>query len=67
MAAKFLGQFLLERGTLTPAQLLAALDAQRASNPLLGELAIADHPSGGDLCQRGIQRTAAAVRRALGG
>ena len=30
MAAKFLGQFLLERGTLTPAQLLAALDAQRA-------------------------------------
>ena len=42
MAAKFLGQFLLERGTLTPAQLLAALDAQRASNPLLGELAI--HP-----------------------
>ena len=40
MAAKFLGQFLLERGTLTPAQLLAALDAQRASNPLLGELAI---------------------------
>lgn len=40
MAAKFLGQFLLERGTLTPAQLLAALDAQRASNPLLGELAV---------------------------
>lgn len=40
MAAKFLGQFLLERGTITPAQLLAALDAQRASNPLLGELAV---------------------------
>ena len=31
MAAKFLGQFLLERGTITSAQLLAALDAQRAS------------------------------------
>ena len=40
MAAKFLGQFLLERGTITSAQLLAALDAQRASNPLLGELAV---------------------------
>ena len=40
MAAKFLGQFLLERGTITSAQLLAALDAQRASNPLLGELAM---------------------------
>ena len=40
MAAKFLGQFLLERGTISSAQLLAALDAQRASNPLLGELAL---------------------------
>jgi hypothetical protein len=40
MAAKFLGQFLLERGTISSAQLLAALDAQRASNPLLGELAV---------------------------
>jgi hypothetical protein len=40
MAAKFLGQFLLERGTISSAQLLAALDAQRASNPLLGELAM---------------------------
>lgn len=39
MAAKFLGQFLLERGAITTPQLLAALDAQRASNPLLGELA----------------------------
>jgi hypothetical protein len=39
MAAKFLGQFLLERGSITSPQLLAALDAQRASNPLLGELA----------------------------
>ena len=36
MAAKFLGQFLLERGTLTPAQLLAALDAQHiAANDAL--------------------------------
>lgn len=39
MAAKFLGQFLLEKGSITPQQLLSALDAQRASNPLLGELA----------------------------
>ena len=31
MAAKFLGQFLLERGTITSAQLLAALDAQAPS------------------------------------
>jgi len=40
MAVKFLGQFLLERGLITPAQLLAATEAQRASNPLLGELAV---------------------------
>ncbi|WP_129136790.1 chemotaxis protein CheX [Luteimonas sp. YGD11-2] len=40
MAAKFLGQFLLERGVITAAQLLAAIEAQRASNPLLGELAV---------------------------
>lgn len=40
MAAKFLGQFLLERGALTAPQLLAAIEAQRASNPLLGELAV---------------------------
>ncbi|MBS7456959.1 chemotaxis protein CheX [Coralloluteibacterium stylophorae] len=39
MAAKFLGQFLLEKGAITREQLLAALDAQQASNPLLGELA----------------------------
>lgn len=39
MAAKFLGQFLLENGSITKQQLLAALEAQRASNPLLGELA----------------------------
>jgi len=41
MAAKFLGQFLLERGVITAPQLLAAIEAQRASNPLLGELAVA--------------------------
>ncbi|TWH05993.1 MULTISPECIES: chemotaxis protein CheX [Pseudoxanthomonas] len=40
MAVKFLGQFLLERGLITPQQLLAATEAQRASNPLLGELAV---------------------------
>lgn len=40
MSAKFLGQFLLERGVITAPQLLAAIDAQRASNPLLGELAV---------------------------
>lgn len=40
MTAKFLGQFLLERGVITAQQLLAAIEAQRASNPLLGELAV---------------------------
>ena len=40
MAAKFLGQFLLERGVITAPQLLAAIEAQRASNPLLGEIAV---------------------------
>lgn len=40
MAVKFLGQYLLERGVITPAQLLSAIQAQRASNPLLGELAV---------------------------
>lgn len=39
MAVKFLGQFLLEKGTINKQQLLAALEAQHASNPLLGELA----------------------------
>ncbi len=43
MAVKFLGQFLLERDVITPAQLLAAIEAQRASNPLLGELAVQQH------------------------
>jgi hypothetical protein len=41
MAAKFFGQFLLEKGVLDAAQLLRALDVQRASNPALGEIAVA--------------------------
>lgn len=41
MAAKFLGQYLLEEGLIDRQQLLDALDAQRASNPVLGELAVA--------------------------
>lgn len=40
MSVKFLGQFLMERGVISPSQLLAAIEAQRASNPLLGELAV---------------------------
>lgn len=40
MAAKFLGQFLLEQGLIDRQQLLDALQAQRASNPLLGALAV---------------------------
>lgn len=41
MAAKFFGQFLLEKGVIDSAQLLRALDLQRTSNPALGELACA--------------------------
>lgn len=40
MAAKFFGQFLLEKGLISSAQLLRALDLQRGSNPVLGELAV---------------------------
>ncbi|TCZ88665.1 chemotaxis protein CheX [Lysobacter sp. N42] len=40
MAAKFFGQFLLEKGVISSAQLLRALDVQRASNPALGEIAV---------------------------
>lgn len=40
MAAKFFGQFLLEKGVITSVQLLRALDVQRASNPALGEIAV---------------------------
>lgn len=39
MAAKFLGQYLLEAGLINRQQLLDALEAQRASSPRLGELA----------------------------
>lgn len=39
MAAKFLGQVLLEQGLINKDQLLEALEIQRASNPMLGELA----------------------------
>ena len=39
MAAKFFGQFLLEKGVIDAAQLLRALEVQRTSNPALGELA----------------------------
>ncbi|GAB1595728.1 chemotaxis protein CheX [Lysobacter claricitrinus] len=44
MAAKFFGQFLLEKGVIDAAQLLRALEIQRVSNPALGELA----------CERGM-------------
>lgn len=40
MAAKFFGQYLLEKGVITSQQLLRALDVQRTSNPALGELAV---------------------------
>ena len=39
MAAKFFGQFLLENGAIDREQLLEALEIQRRSNPMLGELA----------------------------
>ena len=39
MAAKFFGQFLLEKGAIDAQQLLRALEVQRVSNPALGELA----------------------------
>jgi len=39
MAAKFFGQFLLESGLIDSQQLLRALELQRESNPVLGELA----------------------------
>lgn len=44
MAAKFFGQFLLEKGVIDAQQLLRALEIQRVSNPALGELA----------CERGM-------------
>lgn len=39
MAAKFFGQFLLEKGVIDAPQLLRALEIQRTSNPALGEIA----------------------------
>ncbi|TZF91554.1 chemotaxis protein CheX [Cognatilysobacter lacus] len=38
-AAKFFGQFLLEKGVIDAPQLLRALEIQRMSNPALGEIA----------------------------
>ncbi|WCN07819.1 hypothetical protein [Marinomonas mediterranea] len=40
MNTKFFGQFLLEKGIINREQLLEALDAQRKSAPLLGDIAI---------------------------
>jgi hypothetical protein len=42
MSNKFLGQYLLEKGVITPQQLLLALELQKQSNPSLGQLAIAE-------------------------
>lgn len=52
MAAKFFGQFLLEKGVIDAAQLLRALEIQRTSNPALGELA----------CEKGMLDAAQAQR-----
>ncbi|OUS31100.1 hypothetical protein A9Q99_04620 [Gammaproteobacteria bacterium 45_16_T64] len=40
MNTKFFGQYLLEKGLINREQLLSALDAQRKSSPLLGDIAI---------------------------
>ena len=40
MSSKFFGQFLLERGVINKDQLLKALDTQRESNRMLGEIAV---------------------------
>ena len=63
MAAKFLGQFLLERGVITAPQLLAAIEAQRASNPLLGELAVREGLLDATQARRINQRQHAEDRR----
>lgn len=63
MAVKFLGQFLLERGLITPQQLLAATEAQRASNPLLGELAVRQGLLGEAQARRINERQRAEDRR----
>ncbi len=41
MAVKFFGQYLVERGAVTPAQLLEAVDLQRSTNLKFGEMALA--------------------------
>ena len=55
MAAKFFGQFLLEQGLINRQQLLAALEAQHASNPL--------EPGCRRLIARGSQLGVVAARR----
>ncbi|MGB1236675.1 MAG: chemotaxis protein CheX [Pseudomonadales bacterium] len=40
MLNKFFGQFLLEKGLITPEQLLTAISLQKASNPSLGKIAV---------------------------
>lgn len=40
MSNKFLGQYLLEKGMISPTQLLSALELQKQSNPSLGQLAV---------------------------
>jgi len=40
MSIQFFGQFLLEKGLITPAQLLSAIDIQKISNIPLGQLAV---------------------------
>lgn len=63
MAAKFFGQFLLEKGLISSQQLLHALDAQRASNPMLGELAEAAGMLTASQTERINQRQRAEDRR----
>lgn len=40
MSNKFLGQYLLEKGIISPTQLLTAIELQKKSNPTLGQLAV---------------------------
>lgn len=40
MGVKFFGQYLLERGLVTPAQLLAAVDLQERTNESFGDVAV---------------------------
>lgn len=63
MAAKFFGQFLLEKGLINREQLLHALDVQRASNPMLGELAVASGMLSDEQAERVNQRQRAEDKR----